>query len=164
LSQVLEEIWTNGAQLNMVLHRQLILRFRVLFGSSISLFLGLKQVYITPTVSLYGFYVCIYIYNYIHKVTIYIHVRCHHVNVSFQEYRGQDSANGATRSEVHSSAVLRVRIEPGIPKLLVKISPIDAEAFHVTWTWHDWDGPEGKMLAVVILYDRLIQASEFRTL
>jgi hypothetical protein len=60
--------------------------------------------------------------------------------------------------------VLRVRIEPGIPKLLVKISPIDAEAFHVTWTWHDWDGPEGKMLAVVILYDRLIQASEFRTL
>eukprot|EP00913_Durusdinium_trenchii_P000510 g466.t1 len=31
---------------------------------------------------------------------------------------------------VHSSAVLRVRIEPGIPKLLVKINPIDAEAFH----------------------------------
>eukprot|EP00438_Fugacium_kawagutii_P010312 Skav234594 [mRNA] locus=scaffold540:16480:37514:- [translate_table: standard] len=30
---------------------------------------------------------------------------------------------------VHSAA-LRVRIEPGIPKLLVKINPIDAETFH----------------------------------
>ena len=30
---------------------------------------------------------------------------------------------------VHSG-VLRVRIEPGIPKLLVKINPTDAEAFH----------------------------------
>ncbi|CAE7478951.1 unnamed protein product [Symbiodinium natans] len=32
--------------------------------------------------------------------------------------------------EVHSSSVLRVRIEPGIPKLLVKINPTDAESFH----------------------------------
>eukprot|EP00439_Symbiodinium_sp_Y106_P072734 s284_g13.t1 len=31
---------------------------------------------------------------------------------------------------VHSSSVLRVRLEPGIPKLLVKINPTDAESFH----------------------------------